>query len=818
MATRNHRGSGKKPEGHKRYFYCRASTVILLVLIAYSSFVIIFQVVASACDCDDYSIAFSGSSFDGTDTTFLYDVQVCCGKLKHWLLEMPACVAEGTVSDAGTVSGGSDWDWKDLDGATELRGVMLKEDVGYVSGDCITRTFYVSLEGDWSTSNTQAGLNTKDLGACYKATTGPAHYVPVAQDDAYSTNEDTQLSIIATAGVLANDSDADGDSLTAVLDTATSAGTLTLNGAGSFTYTPNSNFNGIDTFTYHANAGTANSEVATVTISVTPVNDSPLASDDSAATPEDTPVGINVTVNDSDIDGTIDPTTVRITQQPVTGSASVSRLTGKVTYTPAAGYSGLDTFTYSVRDNSGATSNEASISVNVTMVFYTLTMQVSAGSGGATTPSAGVHEHRRSSVVDVGATAKSGYEFDHWEGDLSGNANPTSIAMVSDKTVRAVFVAMEPSLGVVMEASDTMASVGDTITYTYTVINTGNVVLTDVSATDDLLGAIDLEAATLAPGERTTGSAAYTIQEGDPPWPIVSVATARGISSEERAPTEASTTLTVLLVPSVEPAITMTATAEPTSAHVGEEIRYTYTVTNTGDVMVRDVSAIASLVGLIAFGASSLPPGGSTEGAASYVVQRSDLPGPLDNVATGAATDGFGLVATDQVTTTVIVAEELTSGDGASTPSYKPEVDVSKLACVGTAANRRGESIKLYDLGAVLGMAVPADFDDFVMTPDLGSIECEAGESLVAELALRRGDMKEHGWPAFYITQPDLAPSTGDEAGTECADGFSFASRSNENAYQLEITVGDCLPGRCHVWIVCAGKTVLVPILLIPKQ
>ena len=75
--------------------------------------------------------------------------------------------------------------------------------------------------------------------------------------------------------------------------------------------------------------------------------------------------------------------------------------------------------------------------------------------------------------------------------------------------------------------------------------------------------------------------------------------------------------------------------------------------------------------------------------------------------------------------------------------------------------------------------------------------------------------MKERGWPVFHIAQLDLAPPTGEEGGLECADGFSFASRSSENTYRLVITVGDCLPGRYHVWIVCAGKTVLVPIILV---
>ncbi|MCA9172704.1 MAG: tandem-95 repeat protein, partial [Planctomycetales bacterium] len=77
---------------------------------------------------------------------------------------------------------------------------------------------------------------------------------PVATDDAYSTNEDTPLTIAAT-GVLGNDTDVDGDTLTAALATGPSNGSVTVNGDGSFTYTPDANFNGTDTFTYTVSDG-----------------------------------------------------------------------------------------------------------------------------------------------------------------------------------------------------------------------------------------------------------------------------------------------------------------------------------------------------------------------------------------------------------------------------------------------------------------------------------------------------------------------------------------------------------------------------------
>jgi len=104
-----------------------------------------------------------------------------------------------------------------------------------------------------------------------------AQQPPVANDNAYATDEDIPL-YIAAPGVLGNDTDPDdGDLLTAVKVDDPTNGKLTLNSDGSFTYKPNLNYNGPDSFTYVANDGTFDSNVATVTITVDPVVDPPIA-------------------------------------------------------------------------------------------------------------------------------------------------------------------------------------------------------------------------------------------------------------------------------------------------------------------------------------------------------------------------------------------------------------------------------------------------------------------------------------------------------------------------------------------------------------
>ena len=110
---------------------------------------------------------------------------------------------------------------------------------------------------------------------------------------------------MAAPGVLGNDTDVDGDRADGGRWSSGPAhGTLTLNADGSFTYTPSANYNGADSFTYKANDGTADSNVATVTITVGAVNDAPVADDDAYDADEDTPLTVaapGVLGNDSDV-------------------------------------------------------------------------------------------------------------------------------------------------------------------------------------------------------------------------------------------------------------------------------------------------------------------------------------------------------------------------------------------------------------------------------------------------------------------------------------------------------------------------------------
>ena len=168
----------------------------------------------------------------------------------------------------------------------------------------------------------------------------------------------TSYGLPVTINVLSNDSDPDGDTLSIVGVTQPPNGNVTVNGT-TLTYTPNPGFSGVDRFTYTVSDGHGGTSTAIVTITVTlqtpPPNRPPVAVDDTATTAFAQPVTINVLANDSDPDH--DPLLISGVSPPANGTATVAG--NAVTYTPAAGFSGTDRFTYSISDGHGGTSTAA---------------------------------------------------------------------------------------------------------------------------------------------------------------------------------------------------------------------------------------------------------------------------------------------------------------------------------------------------------------------------------------------------------------------------------------------------------------------------
>lgn len=179
---------------------------------------------------------------------------------------------------------------------------------------------------------------------------------PIANPDTAETDEDTPVTI----DVLANDSDPDGDPLTVTGATAEN-GQITINPDGTITYTPDQDWNGTDTITYTVDDGNGGTATSTVTVTVNPVNDDPVAVDDRASTPFNTPVVLNPLGNDYDVDGD----TLTIIGQPTTADGTVVvNSDGTVTFTPNAGFTGTAVIDYEISDGNGG-SDTAQIFVTV---------------------------------------------------------------------------------------------------------------------------------------------------------------------------------------------------------------------------------------------------------------------------------------------------------------------------------------------------------------------------------------------------------------------------------------------------------------------
>ncbi|NQZ12284.1 MAG: tandem-95 repeat protein, partial [Algicola sp.] len=182
--------------------------------------------------------------------------------------------------------------------------------------------------------------------------------VPVAVADSQTTNEDTPVNIVVTT----NDTDADGDSITLINATmATSNGGVAVLNDSTLTYTPNANFNGVETIIYNITDGTLTG-TGTVTVTVTAVNDNPVAVADTINATEDTLIAISPLTNDSDVDGD----TLTITAANA-GSGTATIDGNNINYTPSANFNGSDTVTYTISDGVGASPGIAASSIAVTI-------------------------------------------------------------------------------------------------------------------------------------------------------------------------------------------------------------------------------------------------------------------------------------------------------------------------------------------------------------------------------------------------------------------------------------------------------------------
>jgi VCBS repeat-containing protein len=239
--------------------------------------------------------------------------------------------------------------------------ILYTPNTGYIGEDSFT---YTASDG-------QGGSAV----ASVTVTVRPPNQAPTATADTAATIKDT----LVTIDVLANDTDPDGDTLSIVSVAAGSNGTAIVQ-AGKVVYTPNSGFVGSDTFTYTMSDGQGGSAIGNVSVSVAPPpNSAPTANDDIAATTTDTATLINVLANDSDADSDV----LSISNLSAATNGVVAINNGQVSYTPNSGFSGLDSFTYTVSDGQGGTDvGNVSVSVGLASPTSAVTLTFRQGANG----------------------------------------------------------------------------------------------------------------------------------------------------------------------------------------------------------------------------------------------------------------------------------------------------------------------------------------------------------------------------------------------------------------------------------------------------
>ena len=314
-----------------------------------------------------------------------------------------------------------------LTGDTDVEGSTLNAVL--VSGPSHASSFTLNADGSFSYIHDGSEPTTDSF--TYRAndggldsnvatvtiTIGAVDDAPVAVDDSYGVNEGATLTIVAP-GVLTNDNDPEGSPLTSVLVSGpASASSFTLNADGSFTYTHNGSEAPTDSFTYKANDGALDSNVATVTITITGVNDPPVAVDDVGTTNEDTVLSVpaaGVLTNDTDPDAGDTKTVVAVNGSGANvgtaittakGATLTLNANGSYTYDPiaVAAFQALDTgetdtgtFTYTMQDTA-AVQSSATVTITITGVNDAPVVTTTSGASAFTEDGGAV-------VVDGGVT------------------------------------------------------------------------------------------------------------------------------------------------------------------------------------------------------------------------------------------------------------------------------------------------------------------------------------------------------------------------------------------------------------------------------
>ena len=322
----------------------------------------------------DYAIDFAGGEDENNYFEFPVDASVLIPGEN--LIAVEVHQNSGSSSDlgfdlrlSGTLNRASAILGNDIDVDTESLRVSLLSppDNGKLqlqSDGSFTYVPNVNFEGNDSFEYTVTDGEFEDSGKVFITVESGPNDLPIVTGEDYQVKEDTPLIVDAGSGVLENDYDPDGVEITAILASSPENGSVELSDDGSFTYSPDQNFYGVDQFTYHVADAFGKAPPAVVIINVEQVNDPPIANDDNYLTAPGTELEVSVAgiiANDNDPDG--DALQSEILTEPESGTINFES-DGSFSYDPVAEFSGQVSFTYRVTDGESF-SDPAKVTIDI---------------------------------------------------------------------------------------------------------------------------------------------------------------------------------------------------------------------------------------------------------------------------------------------------------------------------------------------------------------------------------------------------------------------------------------------------------------------
>ncbi|WP_268223685.1 Ig-like domain-containing protein, partial [Sinomicrobium oceani] len=354
----------------------------------------------------------------------------------------------------------------------------------------------------------------------------------MAVDDNASTPVDVAVAIDVLANDVAGNAIIDAGSV-AILTMPSSGGVEVNASTGVVTYTPDNGFEGTDTFTYTMkDVDGYTSNEATVTVNVGGNNGGLMAADDSAGTIVDTPVTVDILANDTGGNAPLDPASVAIATMPSDGNVEILVSNGAVTYTPDAGFIGTDTFTYTVNDTDGYTSNVATVTITVDPAptgpianddavqvnpnsFVSIAILDNDAEGSApidpasvsivTEPAHGDYSVTAEGVVDY--IPEAGFvgqdSFEYTVEDIDGR--------VSNVAVVSIDVTSDSDLAITITVDEVTPSIDSNVEFTITITNDGDQVFSNIVVDESLPSGYEFVGSQSAEGDYNNITAKWTI-------------------------------------------------------------------------------------------------------------------------------------------------------------------------------------------------------------------------------------------------------------------------------------------------------------------